>query len=73
MTTEAKCAHEICACSKPYSAQTLAMGTAHVDPNAKFCTKRCEEMAGGAPSDDGCECGHPECEATHSKGIPPMQ
>ena len=73
MITTEKCAHGVCGCMKPYSAQTRATSTARLDPEAPYCSRRCEEQAGrGALGDDACECGHPECEAGASAGIPPM-
>jgi hypothetical protein len=73
MTTAQTCAHETCRCTKPYSAQTRAASTAPLDPGAPYCSRRCEEMATRELGADGCECGHPECSAQSSAGIPPMQ
>ena len=67
------CAHELCFCTKPYSPQVRALSTAPLDPNAQFCSKRCEEMAAGTPGDDNCECGHAQCTGNADTGIPPMQ
>jgi len=73
MIMSQKCAHEMCACIKPYSPQIRATSTSPLDPNAEFCSKRCAEMASRGPMGDGaCECGHPECEAGADAGIPPM-
>ena len=73
MTTRDKCAHEMCACAKPYSPQTRAASTAPLDPNAEFCSPRCATQAGCGPMGEGaCECGHPQCDADADAGIPPM-
>jgi len=69
----ARCAHEACLCTKPYSAQTQALSTSPIDPNGEYCSKRCAEQQAGAPGDDGCECGHAQCDASAARGIPPMQ
>jgi hypothetical protein len=73
MTTTETCAHDACRCTKPYSAQTQAASTSRIDPDGTYCSKRCEQQAAGTPSDDGCECGHPQCSAAMDTGIPPMQ
>jgi hypothetical protein len=73
MTTSETCAHELCRCARPYSAQTQASATARIDPNGEFCSRRCAEQAGGALGDDGCECGHVDCQKKMDAGLPPMQ
>ncbi len=72
MTQQETCAQKTCRCTKPYSKQTQAMSTAPLEPNATYCSKRCAELARGIPTDDACECGHPECSAIMSRGIPEM-
>ena len=72
MTVTDTCVHEACLCSRPYSKQTLATGTEHLDPNGPFCSHRCAERAGRAPGDGGCVCGHPECSSLADVGIPPI-
>ena len=73
MTTSEKCEHGMCMCTKPYAASTRATSTAPLDPNAAYCSPRCEAMEGrGALGDGACECGHPQCDAEADAGIPPM-
>lgn len=73
MTTTQTCAHELCRCVRPYSARTQASATARIDPDGEFCSRRCAEQAAHPLGDDGCECGHVDCQAKMDAGIPPMQ
>lgn len=73
MTETATCAHEACRCTRPYSAQNLAMSTRRTDPDAPYCSQRCEQQAHRSPDYGGCECGHPECTPQATPDIPPMQ
>jgi hypothetical protein len=73
MTTTETCALKVCACTRPYPRQAQAMDTRRIDPNGTYCCKRCEEQATGSAFVRGCECGHPQCSAPMTKGIPPMQ
>ncbi|MBV9439164.1 MAG: hypothetical protein JOZ24_04145 [Candidatus Eremiobacteraeota bacterium] len=73
MSTAEQCAHDTCRCTKPYDARNQALGTAFVDRNATYCSRRCEEQANGAFGDDACECEHVRCLAPASEGTPPMQ
>jgi hypothetical protein len=68
------CAHEACRCTKPYDQENQAGGTRYVDPEAQYCSARCEESA-GLPGTLGahCECGHPMCAPQQTIDIPPMQ
>jgi hypothetical protein len=67
------CAHDACLCTKPYPPQAQALSTQRINPNGEYCSKRCAEQEGGASGDDGCECGHPQCDAMTTRDIPPMQ
>lgn len=70
----ATCAHDVCLCTRPYSAQVQAASTAPIDPDGTYCSRRCEESdADGPAGDGGCLCGHPQCDAAADVGIPPMQ
>ncbi len=69
----ATCAHNTCHCTRPYDKASQATGTRYVDPNGKFCSRRCEERADGGPGDDGCGCGHVQCSVADEAGIPEMQ
>jgi hypothetical protein len=73
MTSPETCAHTTCRCTRPYSPQAQAASTTRIDPNGAYCCKRCEEQAKSPMAARGCECGHPQCSALSSKGIPPMQ
>jgi hypothetical protein len=73
MTDATTCAYEACRCTRPYSPQTLAMGTRRTDPNATYCTERCADMAARPTTAAGCECGHPQCTPQATPDIPPMQ
>ncbi len=74
MTTTARCAHDACLCTRPYSARTQASATERLDPDAEYCSRRCEDAAIGGPHGDGaCICGHVECQASADAGIPDMQ
>ena len=55
------CAYEACVCAKPYAKQLQATGVHFVDPNAEFCSARCEEAAKMPAKPGGCECGHMKC------------
>ncbi len=48
----AECAHAGCTCT--------------LEPGAEYCSDYCAAQAGmgDASDDDGCGCGHPECEHT---------
>ncbi|MEA2663756.1 MAG: hypothetical protein QOI11_700 [Candidatus Eremiobacteraeota bacterium] len=73
MTTPETCAQETCSCTRPYSARTRAASTAPLDPDAVYCSRRCEEMALENLRADGCECSHPECTPQTYVDVPPMQ
>ncbi len=71
-TTAEYCAHEMCRCTRPYPPSTQATSTERIDPNGEYCSRRCSEQSHGVMGDDGCECGHPPCQAIADKGIPPI-
>jgi hypothetical protein len=70
-TTGERCAHEMCLCTKPYPASTQAAATERIDPNGEFCSRRCADQEHGEMG-DGCECGHPPCQAPADKDQPVM-
>ena len=72
MTTTETCEHKSCSCTRPYSPQIRAAGTERIDPNATYCSRRCEEQARDPIGGDFCECGHPPCQAAADAGFPPM-
>lgn len=59
--SEGVCAYEACRCPKPYDKHVQAAGVRYVDPNAEFCSARCEETAKMPAKAGGCECGHVKC------------
>lgn len=56
-----ECAYKACICTKPYAKDSQAGGVRYVDPNAEFCSARCEQASQIAAKPGGCECGHPKC------------
>jgi hypothetical protein len=48
------------------------MSSRRVDPNAVFCSPRCETLSKNGRHPPGCECGHPECTPQATPDIPPM-
>jgi hypothetical protein len=66
------CANPACRCTRPYSPQNLAMSSRRVEPDATYCSDRCETVAGRRTDAVSCECGHPECAPQNTPDIPPM-
>jgi hypothetical protein len=73
MASDPTCAYVACRCTRPYTSENRAGGTRPVDPDAQYCSDRCEQLAKRDSAHGGCECGHPECAPQATADIPPMQ